>query len=219
MTAIPHERDTLHRWALEQLPFEVNGTIAGVEAQLLQAHLAECPQCRARLEEERRWSIAMPSSSVEHTPHASLAKLLGRIDAEGSHRQNVRGMRFRRAPLVFPTRQLLAGAFLICALAAGLTWLLSGGLPARPFDSDFRTLSDPIPSGDGPLARVVFAEDLPAGRLNETMHSMAARIVDGPSSAGAYLIASTERGQSADRFAENLRRHPGVVFAEPILAH
>ena len=96
----------------------------------------------------------------------------------------------------------------------------------------FRTLADPAasaPAGgdETPAVRLVLREEAAVGELNDLLAEVGGRIVAGPSKAGVYTVRLDVRDEPAPGAAaavlaaalERLRRHPAVVFAEPVVVH
>ena len=62
--------------------------------------------------------------------------------------------------------------------------------------------------------RIVFADTTTERQLRETLRSVEARIVDGPSPVGAYTLRITDT-QALASVVERLRAEPSVRLAEP----
>ena len=62
--------------AFERMPWMINGSLAPREAQALEAHVARCAGCRARLDGERDLfrAIRRPLDNVEQSPLAAWAR-------------------------------------------------------------------------------------------------------------------------------------------------
>ena len=64
------------------LPWAVSGRLEGGDAQQFREHLADCAECRAELEAERRLvERLIDDDNLEYAPAASLQKFMNRLDA------------------------------------------------------------------------------------------------------------------------------------------
>ncbi|HYM36697.1 MAG TPA: hypothetical protein VET48_14960, partial [Steroidobacteraceae bacterium] len=70
------------------------------------------------------------------------------------------------------------------------------------------------------VLRVMFAPNLSIADINALLHDQHLEIVNGPSAAGVYTLATvaspTEVHGNLPNVLANLRANPGVRFAEPI---
>ena len=71
-----------HQQAWDLIPWLENDTLAVVEREELEQHLADCPQCREEVQAQRaRLQAIIAGPRVEAMPRASLQKLWARVDA------------------------------------------------------------------------------------------------------------------------------------------
>lgn len=210
-----------HKEAFELLPWYVNETLEEDERREVRGHLGNCLVCRRELAFlEQLDHAVVESPDVEFTPQRSFAALMQRIDtAEAPLPQRLwaklraamwelRGAHpVLRGALIVQTAMILLAAFL----------LVQAPLPDRT--PRFETLSDaPAAVAADPGSarlRVVFAPDVTMNDV-ETLLGAGARIVDGPSTVGAFAIdvPSAASGEWLDR----LRSDERVRFAEPAVA-
>jgi anti-sigma factor RsiW len=186
-----------HEKAQMLLPWYANGTLEPGESTVLEAHLAECDQCRAELAADRR-----------------LRELYAATSAPG---QPVRPVRIPPAtgaswPLA---RRLSSGwgkvAQLALAAAAAVT-LIVVVMPNQR-DGEYRLLGSGDATAQG-NAIVLFSPDTAARDLRAALEHAGARLVDGPTASGAYIVQVPEQRRT-DALAE-LRGLPQVVLAEPV---
>jgi hypothetical protein len=206
--------DPVHREALELLPWLVNGTLDGDERERIESHLAQCVACRRELEAARALQAAVASAEQDPAVASALARLHMRLDEEEagySPLQLVR-MLVRRWRDVQPAlRWMLAAQFALIAVLVGVLGAViatSGPAPAL-----YRTLGD-APSASGGAIVVVFKGERTEQEIRRLLLRLNVRVVDGPSSVGAYRLELRAGGQQ-DVLAL-LRADPAVAFAEPV---
>jgi anti-sigma factor RsiW len=210
-----------HKEAFELLPWYVNETLEEDERRDVRAHLSNCLVCRRELAFLEQLDHAIVESpDVDFTPQRSFAALMRRIDiAEAPLPQRLwakvrAGMQelrsahpVLRGTLVVQTAMILLAAFLLVRMP----------LPDR--SPSFETLSDaPVAVAADPASarlRVVFAPDVTINDV-EALLGAGARIVDGPSSVGAFAIDVPSA--ASDEWLERLRTDARVRFAEPAVS-
>lgn len=216
MNVLPFEGRT-HREAERLLPWYANGTLEATEHKLVHAHLSECPACRADLAALRAQFDALDDDRSTHpsTDH-DWHRLHHRLHAQ---RQAAASSPLQRARTGWRTaapwmRVAVAAQFAVVAVLGAFLLgepLLRDAAPPQP---EYRTLSAspaaPVSNDDTLL--VVFDPRLTDAQLRELLGANHARIVDGPNTAGAFLVAAP-KGQ-ADLVRNALRASPGVAMAE-----
>jgi anti-sigma factor RsiW len=207
MAEIIRLRGSPHEQAQQLLPWYVNGTLEADEAAMVEAHLAECAECRADLAAEQALSreVAALPLDVEH----AWSMLSDRIDAAGPPRRLA-------APVPFLRRKVaigwaLGGPFAAAAAVAFAVAVLPGA--PSPAGQTYRALGSAPTAAPG-NALVMFSPDARDSDLRAALAKAGARIVDGPTASGAYVvrIAPASRVQALD----GLRATPQIVLAEPI---
>jgi anti-sigma factor RsiW len=187
-----------HGQAQMLLPWHVNGTLEPGEAEFVEAHLGECAECRADVAANRalRELYAAMPAPVERAPRA----LLNAVD--GSSWRVVR----RRLSSGWGKAAQLA---LASAAAVAVVTLVA----PSPSEGPYRLLGSDERAAQG-NAIVLFAPDTPERDLRAALDEAGARLVDGPTASGAYIVqVPAERRSSA---LEGLRALPQVVLAEPV---
>jgi hypothetical protein len=209
-----------HRDAFDLLPWYSNGTLAEPERNDVRAHLGTCLVCRRELAflEQLERGVA-GSADLDFTPQRSLGALLPRIAACEAPPARRAWLRVNSAiEALRALHPALRGTLLVqtaLILFAGL-FLLRAPLPDRA--PRFETLSDaPALAAADPGAlrlRVVFAPAATAADIETLLRASDARMVDGPSSVGAFAIAvPAEAGADV---LERLRADARVRLAEPV---
>lgn len=178
-----------HRHAQALLPWYVTGQLDAAEALRVKAHLDACVACRAELAAERRLRETMLAAPVE----------------EGDARAPLR-RRFS------PASAALGAAGAIAASLAVAVVVLSPPRPS-PRHAIYRTLGDPSEPSTGQLV-VVFDPACAEGQMNSALARAHARIVDGPTATGAYVLRVPHGGRDAALAA--LRASPGVRLAQSL---
>ena len=207
MAEIIRLRGSPHEQAQQLLPWYVNGTLDAGETAMVEAHLADCADCRADLAAERvlaRDVAALPID-VEHAWSA----LSDRIDAEGPPRRLAEPVPFLRRKVAMGWA---LGGPLAAAAAVAFAVAVVPGAPS-PAGETYRALGS-APTAQPGNALVMFKPDARDSDLRAALIKAGARVVDGPTATGAYIvrIAPEGRGQAID----DLRATPQVELAEPI---
>ena len=188
-----------HEQAQMLLPWRANGTLEPGEAALLEAHLAECEECREDLAASlamRRLYAAMPVDGLPE--HA--ARL------PGSNVSPLRGLRNR---LSTGWGRAASGAV---AAAAAVT-LVVVLMPSREPAGEYRLLGSDA-AGQPGNAIVLFSPDTAERDMRAALEGANAKLVDGPTASGAYIVRVPEAARGAA--LEALRALPQVVLAEPV---
>lgn len=207
-----------HARVLHDLPWFVAGTLDAERAAETRDHLEKCAACREEHARELRIANLMSSDTiVDLAPQAPLKKLLDRIDSYEARRVSLARL---KSWFVAPERRVLMAAVGIQALAiVALAGILVTVIYRSQDVAQYRTLTDKREVGthsDGPLLRVVFAEDLTMEGLRRLLSGSNARIVDGPGTNGIYTLALASGVLDAEQVAAALRRQPGIRFAEVV---
>ncbi len=191
----------LHAQTQHLLPWYVTGTLEDDEAAQVEKHLSECAECREEVEKEK--ALARQIRALPGDADRGWAALKARIDGTEAAPREAALFR-RRVPI----------GWAVAAQAASLAVLvpLLAFMLARP-PALYRTLGSAPSAARGNLI-VIFKPQSPEAALRATLVQNQARIVDGPTSADAYVLHV-----AADRRAAVLARLKGdrnVSLAEPI---
>ena len=209
-----HRDDPAHRDASELLPWLVNGSLGGAERDSVERHVRECVTCRRELEATRTLQAAAASEERDPAVLSALARLRVRLDEEDAgwlgRLRYASGRGWRAAqPWVRGTLAVQFG--LILLLGGALTGALLSERSTAPL---YRTLSDAAaPASNRSAVVVVFRADTTEEEMRRLLQRLDARVVDGPSSIGAYTVAVREEQRAA--VLGLLRADPVVMLAEP----
>lgn len=201
------------------LPWYVVGRLSAGDVERVDAHLEGCTTCRDDLVHERELRTLMKSDvRVEYAPHGGLAKTLARID------DAARGPAADR-PVAAPTGRArltrwLTAAVVVQAVGLGTLGAMLLERPAAgPQGARYVTLAaDRAAVPAGPRIRAVFAPATTLAELRAVLQGQSLSIVQGPSAAGAFTLASTTPGFDRARLeatVAQLRGDPQLVFVEP----
>jgi len=231
MRELEEREEERHAIAL-LLPWYLTGTLTDEERQQVDQHLAECGACRRELEELSQLRVEVQAA---HAAQPGLAPdLFARVLARIKLAEAAKG-RVQQAPAptglrwwdqveawlrtLFTPRwaPVLATSLIVIQLVtiAGLV-----GVLYREQQERFGTLTGPTIEQSGPVAllRVTFQERAPEGEVRALLQEIGGRIVDGPSTAGFYLVA-VPAAEPADleKVITTLRARPDLIrFTERI---
>jgi len=165
----------------------------------VEQHIGECAECREDLETEA--ALAREIKALPGGADEGWAALKASIEA-GQAGLAPPATR-RRAPM----RWNLAGAAGLAIAASVATFVLM-----RP-PSLYRTLAAPPGAASGNLI-VIFAPETPEAALRAVLQRNGARIVDGPTSVGAYVLHVADDQRAA--VLARLKSNHNISVAEPI---
>ncbi len=188
------------------LPWYARGQLSRDEREEVRDHLDACPACRAELDLEAPLRAVLASQAVVSPPDpaASLARLHAQIDRQHDAQQAPTPTRFRWMPWALGLQTVAL------ATVAGL-WVSER--PASPETaSPYIGLSAPAPAAPAGDALVIFRPDTTEAALRSLLQAQQARIVSGPTEAGAYLLQVPPQGLAG------LQASPLVQMAAPLRA-
>lgn len=202
-------RGGLHREVWELLPWLANGSLDDVQRRRCEQHLTECRDCREELRVQQILRQEIQSEeSVLHTPHASLRKLMTRIDHDevgAAPRESAPARRRQR----WLAAAVVIQAVALIGLAGFMSWRLHELREAPRYATLASSSTQPATSG---AARIVFTASTSVAELSELLRAHRAEIVAGPSEAGVYTVVLNQ-GEAAEAVAR-LRENPMVRFIE-----
>ena len=207
MAEIIRLRGSPHEQAQQLLPWYVNGTLEAEETAMVDAHLADCADCRADLASEQALArdVAALPIDVEH----AWSMLSDRIDTAGPPRRLAEPVPFLRRKVAMGWA---LGGPLAAAAAVAFAVAVVPGAPSPPGET-YRALGS-APTAQPGNALVMFRPDARDIDLRAALTKAGARVVDGPTASGAYIvrIAPERRTQAI----AGLRATPQIELAEPI---
>lgn len=192
-------RDNLHRRTQAVLPWYVTGRLDDAERAAVERHLANCAACREDLQAEREIAALLGSGAPD-------AEANGR-----ALRQRLQARERRNA-----TRHM-------SAWLGRLGWLLTGSvltasliaIVAMPrfVRADYHTLGAPAAEAPGNVI-VIFRPDISEREFRSTLSASRARLVDGPTASGAYVLRVPRTERAA--ILSGLRARESIVLAQPL---
>lgn len=208
MRGDPHER------IVSLLPWYVTGRLDADERAEVEAHLKGCEACRAEEVMERR--VAADLAALSGGSGEAWTGLRARVSRAAPRKRSIQAnprsapadvIQFK--PVQVRTRWLGVAVGLQAALfIGGLIWF--GAQPASKPGTVRSSAAVPV-GRDGDLA-VTFNPRATEETLRAALLANQARIVDGPSAAGAYRLRVQEGRQAA--VLADLRRRPEVISAQ-----
>ncbi|RAK60193.1 hypothetical protein DJ021_10460 [Phenylobacterium hankyongense] len=192
-----HDR---HQETLRLLPWYVTGQLDEVERREVEAHLGRCAACQAELDLERQ--LAAEVAALPMSVEPGWARMRTDLDAQ----RRFRGAADHVDPPARGVGRRLAYAAVALIVAAGL--MLPPSQPAR-----YHTLGAARTSPSGNVI-VAFRPETTEADLRRLLISSRARLADGPTAAGAYLLSVPPQARAAA--LARLRKDSEVLFAEPI---
>jgi len=201
---ISFDKDT-HRETELLLPWHATGQLDPHEAAKVEAHLAECTECRSSLDQEIRLKQNISDLPLHLGPISS--KSLTQLRA---------GMADRPSVVRRWSKVALAPASLVALMIAQAAMLAFAVLIFRPLpapEADYRTLGSDFLHSEGNMV-VIFRPDITERKLRLTLDDIGARLVNGPTDAGAYVLRVAPAQRSAA--LTNLRARPYILLAQPI---
>jgi hypothetical protein len=218
------------------LPWYATGRLEADEKAHVEAHLAQCEECRAELAAERQWKGLQVATGAQVDVEAGWSAMLARLNQGDAERVAAhaaqRAPRDPRPPLRMrrPAGWAAAGPLLrwgwIAPTAAAAVALLVIGLQAGA-GRDAASGRTVLAANDGATyqalaatpaptatALVRFRPDATEAQVRAVLQRFDARVVDGPTASAAWVIR-LPREHYADTLAA-LRAQPPVTLAEAL---
>ena len=201
-----------HEQTLELLPWYVNETLVGKEAELVLRHLSVCEHCRAERDHlYQLQQLVQEADAPVNNDRKSLAGVMRRVDAAERDSQSMgEAEEFRQRRRLFPMG--IAASILGVAGSAG-AWLTS--ISKEPAGEEFQTLSSDVPAfGTSQLIALGFVNPIPAATMRQALIETHSNIVSGPDSQGNYLVEVVVPGDmSATEYLSRIKEIEGVKRA------
>ncbi|NHZ81696.1 hypothetical protein F2P44_20790 [Massilia sp. CCM 8695] len=195
-----------HQAMRDLLPWFVNGTLDQAAAAQVSAHLPHCAECAGEVEWQRRLRAAAPAEPSGLDPERALARLMPRL-----------GLQQRAAPpFAAGLRAWLGGGWMPWALAGqgALIAVLAVRLAMPGAEGGaYQALSN---GETAPAAAMVvmFHPDASLREVQRILQASGARVVDGPTVTGAFVLGAPPERQAGALAA--LRAEPAVQLAEAL---
>jgi len=207
-----------HQQVQTLLPWYMNGTLDAGEVAAVEAHLAECAECREDLVLERAIGQDMPGIPLD--VERGWAAMRGRIERERSpvpepvavlqEPTNVVPLRGNWLQRSVPVRWALAAQAAAAVLIVGAGRLM---MPVAAPEPLYHALGSAPQAVPGNMV-VIFRPDTIEQDLRGAVVASGAELVGGPTVSDAYVlrVASPQRDTALARLRANVH----VVLAEPI---
>ncbi len=197
-----------HREFQLLLPWFMNGTLESAEHARIEAQLTGCQECQSELEFERH--LAVELSGLSDGAERGWSRVRRRLRLEG-----------RRSDTSTPHDVMnpaprTGGRWMGWAIAAQfILLLLASAALILPLEQParYQTLESAPPVETGNMV-VIFRPDTTEAELRQMLNTSNARLVGGPTVAGAYMLQVPKANRQAALSV--LRESPTIVLAEPI---
>ena len=209
-------------WAL--LPWLANGRLPATDREWVEAHVAQCAECRGELDAQRKVATQINrdmSPDTAGTPGSdeqrSFNKLWARIEASEAAAPSTSVGAAGYTSRTSRTVRWLAAAVVV----QGIGLALFGFSAMRDNAGGFVTVADvPAQRLNAPTVRLVFAPQASMESINTLLTHQGLSIVSGPGSAGNFTAElsadAVASGASADSVAAVISKDPNVTFAQPV---
>ncbi len=193
-----------HETAQRLLPWYLTQTLDAADYALVEIHLAVCAECRADLASEQRLRDAL---TAEDAPTSAQWSALRERATQGGPRPTVAqpaGWSVARWAMLIAASQ---AAFFLVGIGA-TRWIY-------PQESriTYHALSASPSRRTGNII-VMFKPDMTEGRLRAVLNGFGARLTDGPTAAGAYVLSVP--GAQREAVLGGLQQRPDILLAQPL---
>lgn len=196
-----------HEEVQKLFPWYVTGRLDSADQASVEAHLAGCALCQEELKLDRLLCVEVPAMPLD--VDAGWAEFRRRMDVAAPKSAGVRWNRF--LPRAMKSTPAKIGSLLAAQAAIAAFAVFAFSPDSRP--QAYHTLGAPVAPAPGNII-VVFRPDTSEQDLRRTLKFSGARLVDGPTSANAYVLNVS--GSARPAALAKLRAQPNVVLAEPI---
>jgi len=210
-------------WAL--LPWLANGRIQASDREWVEAHLAQCAECRGELAVQQLVVTEMngqthPEASATDE-HRSFNKLWARIEASEAAALPVSSVKGTGAPVSRTSRTVRWLAAAVVVQGFGLALFGFNALRQNSPAGGYITYSEVPPQRlNAPAVRVVFAPEASMSEVNTLLTHQGLSIVSGPGTSGNFTAElsadAVASGASANSVAAVISKDPNVSFAQPV---
>jgi hypothetical protein len=198
-----------HDEAEELLPWYATGQLDAADRARVDAHLSSCASCRQQLAIEHQLIDEIQAMTPE--VESGWARLKARIDAPQP--VVIRPQPRRRSAFAEFWALLSRPAVAGLAVAQFAFVLVAGSILLSLSQPSYHALGSSAPPSTGNLI-VIFRADTTVEEVQGALKDAGASIVDGPTSADAYLLhVAPQRRQAA---LARLKADDNVQMAEPI---
>lgn len=207
------------------LPWYLTGRLETAEHDIVETHLAQCPECRAELETERQWQLLHPGHGAQVDVEEGWARMRARLAGDAPVTApaplitpmpvDMATPRRRgwlppslRAPVRRASRAWAAPALLSAGLAAAIVLTLRPAAPVKEY------VGMSAPAEAAATAVVRFRPEATEAQIRHSLKDSGARLVDGPTVSDAYVLRLPREHYAAA--LDKLRKQPGVALVEAL---
>jgi len=213
-------------WAL--LPWLANGRLPASDREWVEAHVAQCAECRGELEAQRKVATQInrdTSPDTAGTPGStgndeqrSFNKLWARIEASESAAPSASAVTGTYSSRTRTVRWLAAA---VVVQGFGLALFGFNALRTNTSTGEIVTVAEvPAQRLNAPAVRVVFSPEASMADINTLLMHQGLSIVSGPGTSGNFTAElsadAVASGASADSVAAVISKDPHVTFAQPV---
>jgi len=203
---------SIHRAVQVLLPWFAAGTLGSEERTMVQAHLDVCTQCKADVDWQCKLQVVEPGNIATLDVERAWSRLLPQLDDV----HPVRPVRRRRTLFELAGQHWPSNpSWMQWALAAQMVLIVgltSIAIPQYDGRAAYHTLGE-SGSATGNFV-VVFKPSTTEQDLRRILETSGARITDGPTATGAYLLKVSNTRLTST--LSTLHSEPAVVLAESL---
>ncbi|HEU5134526.1 MAG TPA: zf-HC2 domain-containing protein [Steroidobacteraceae bacterium] len=213
-------------WAL--LPWLANGRLPASDREWVEAHVAQCAECRSELAVQQKVAGELndemnrgssPTSATEE--HRSFNKLWARIEAAESAATPGGSIKGTGTPVARTSRTVRWLAAAVVVQGFGLALFGFNSLRQSSPPEGYITYSEVPPQRlNAPAVRIVFAPEASMSDVNTLLMHQGLSIVSGPGTSGNFTAElsadAVASGASANSVAVVISKDPNVTFAQPV---
>ena len=192
---------TVHHTAQELLPWFVMGTLDEDDHAMVEAHVRSCLICQRELE----WQEQLRAAHDDRVPHFDVDRALAALRLRIVNSAPAPAPRFASWKILWrrPWMQwALAAQFVVIVVLGAVA------VSARKDAPVYHALGQPGAAQGAARLVVVFAPQATEAEIRSILRRSGTRIVDGPTSTDAYVLAAAPEGA---QHALDVLRAEGVV--------
>jgi len=221
-----------HSECIELIAGYINETLPLADSARVTAHLQQCSDCRGELQLARalqnhfgRQPSAPSTLQLAGREQRNFERLWTRIETTQFTPVKCAPVKLIVENTAPPTSvipkvkvatnrwwlPLASAAAVVLLIVVNWRYLSDMRLQQQPVSEAYHTLANAAPPLICGQIRAQFVDNISAGDLQTLLHSVNAKIVNGPTAHGVYTL----RAEQPDSALQRLRLHPAVLLAEP----
>jgi hypothetical protein len=197
-----------HEQTQELLPWYVNETLEGKDAELVLKHLAACEKCQAERDRlYRLHQIVQENDASAADYKMSFRRVMQRVEVAEKNKESTRDVdQLKRRSRLFP---LSIAASVAIGVLTGVVWLTAQNVQR----DEYQTLST-NQTNMGAIHRMElgFVSPIPAATMRKALIDTNSSIVSGPDSNGNYLVeVAVPIHMSNSEFLSQIQKIEGIT--------